>query len=127
MGDILIDNKDIYYFQSMFLKGMGIATKIVVFLFIVGFFQEKPQEYLKLAFFVKILLGFFLIYRFNKFRQNKIQFTELDRKACYSAGVFILVVSFVDILNNYVEKIREVVLPYTLPMVDFVKNFNRNI
>ena len=124
MSDILIDNKDIYYFQSVFLKGMGLATKIVVFLFIVGFFQEKPQEYLKLVFFVKILLGLFLIYRFNKFRKNKIQFTELDRKACYSAGVFILVVSFVDILNSYLEKIREVVLPYTLPMVAFFKNFN---
>lgn len=121
MKDFLVDNKTLYNFEYYFLSIFSKITIVVVVLFLVGIFQEKPLLYLKFNFFVKILLALFLIYRFNSYRNNKIVFTELDRKVCYSAGKFILVFSFIDYFNHYTYKIREVILPYSEPIIHNIK------
>jgi len=118
MKDILIDNKDIYNFEYYFLKIFGFLTKFIVFLFIFGFIQDKPFLYLEVNFFVKVCLALFLIYRFNKYRKNKIEFTDLDRKVCYSAGIYILIISFTDYIQNYVSKIQNFIQPYTKPIIN---------
>ena len=117
MGDILIDNKSIYEFEMKFLHIFGWITKLTLFLFLIGFFQNKPTLFVGFNFFVKVILGFFLVYRFNSYRKHKIEFTELDRKVCYSAGIYIVLISFVDYINAYTEKIQKIISPYTLPIV----------
>ena len=121
MGDILIDNKSIYEFEMNFLHIFGWITKLTFFLFLIGFFQNKPTLFLGFNFFVKVMLGFFLVYRFNSYRKHKIEFTELDRKVCYSAGIYIVLISFVDYINAYTEKIQKQISPYTLPILEKVK------
>ena len=114
---------------------MSLITKVVIFLFIIGFFQDKPIAYVEFNSILKIVLGVFLIYRFNKYRKEKIKFTELDRKVCYSVGLYIIVISFIDILNKYVDQFREIIKPYTMPIVNYVKyiinimvnNYNFNV
>lgn len=121
MPDILINNKRIYNFEYNFLIFISLLTKVVIFLFIVGFFQDKPKAYVEFNSIIKIVLGLFLIYRFNKYRKEKITFTELDREVCYSVGIYIIVISFIDVLNEYVDQFREIIKPYTMPIVDYVK------
>jgi hypothetical protein len=120
MKDILIDNKYIYNLELKFIKIFSIITQIIVFLFIIGFFQEKPKEFLVINSIVKILISFFLIYRFNRYRKN-IKFTELDRKVIYSSALYIIIISFADILNKYIEIIRTYIYKFTKPIIIKIK------
>jgi hypothetical protein len=54
-------------------------------------------------YYVKIYVCLFLIWRFNPLRSN-IQFTELDRKIAFSAGVFILTTTA---LNQYLDDVKK--------------------
>ena len=122
MNDILIDNKDFYNFELKFLRFISFITKVSLVLFIIGFFQTKNNYIISFNFIVKIILALFLIYRFNKYRKHKIEFTELDRKVCYSSGVYIILISFFDLITNYIDTIRNTyILPITQPIVEKVK------
>ena len=125
MPDILVDNKTIYNLEIAFIKIFSFITKISIFLFMVGFFQEKPISILKINYLIKIAIAFFLIYRFNPYRTGKIMFTDLDRKVAYSAGVYILTLSFIDILNQYVNMFRSQITSYTLPIIAHAKSYFR--
>ena len=123
MGDLLIDNRNFYQFEIHFLHYFGWLTKITFFLFFIGFFQKKPMLFLEFNFCIKVLLALFLIYRFNSYRKQKIEFTELDRKVCYSAGIYIFMISFIDYLDEYTEKIKKKVQIYTVPIIKKIKNY----
>ena len=122
MPDLLVDNKTIYRLEYNFITYFSYITKITVILFMVGFFKTKPTSFLEINFAIKILISLFLMYRFNHYRTDKAKFTELDRKVAYSAGVYIFTISFLDILNPYVEKIRSIIIKYTLPIIDPIKH-----
>ena len=121
MSDILVDNKFFYNISFYFIHYFGILTKIITVLFIIGYFTNKPSIFLSINFVVKVCISLFLIYRFNKYRKNKLTFTELDRKVCYSAGIYILFVSFLDVIQNYTDIIRSLIQPYTLPVIEKIK------
>jgi hypothetical protein len=121
MPDLLVDNKTIYNLEYGFITYFGYITKITVLLFMIGFFQTKPTSFLKINFVIKIIISLFLIYRFNSYRSDKVKFTELDRKVAYSAGMYIFTISFIDVLDPYVEKIRSEITKYTLPFIENVK------
>jgi hypothetical protein len=123
MHDILVDNKTIYNFEIAFIKFFSFITKLSILLFMVGFFQEKPLSIIKINYVIKIAIAIFLIYRFNPYRRHKIVFTALDHKVTYSAGVYIFTLSFIDILNQYVEMFRAQITTYTLPIVTQVKQY----
>ena len=127
MSDILIDNKKFYDFELKFLTFFSFITKLTVILFIIGFFQSKPTLIIQFNFVIKIILALFLMYRFNKYRKDKITFTELDRKVCYSAGLYIILISFFDLIYHYTEYIRNnIVLPYTIPIIHKFKMTLKN-
>lgn len=60
----------------------------LLFLAAIGISHYAPQYLNAMDYYVKIYVCLFLIIRFNPF--SKIQFTELDRKVAFSAGLFIL-------------------------------------
>jgi hypothetical protein len=123
MSDILIDNKDFYNFELNFLIYLSFITKVTVILFIIGIFQNKPTFLLNFNFVVKLILAVFLIYRFNSYRKDKLRFTELDRKVCYSSGIYILVISFINLFDYYIDTIRSnFILPITQPIIEWSKN-----
>lgn len=122
MKDALIDNKFIYNTELMIVKIFSYTSKIVLVLFLIGFFQEKPALIIELNYILKILIAVFLIYRFNSYRKHAVVFTELDRKVTYSAGMYILVISFVDIITYYMHEIRSKITPHTLPVINYLKN-----
>jgi O-antigen/teichoic acid export membrane protein len=127
MNDILIDNKEFYNFEVKFLDFISIITKVSFVLFIIGFFQSKNDYIIQFNVIVKVILALFLVYRFNNYRKNKIEFTELDRKVCYSSGIYIILVSFFDLINNYIDTIRNnYILPITQPLIEWVKKILKN-
>lgn len=127
MSDILIDNKKIYNLELNVLFFINFITKFAFVLFLIGIFQNKPLILVRFNFVVKIILALFLIYRFNKYRKTKIHFTELDRKVCYSLGIYIIIISFFDIINYYIETIRNIfILPYTKQFTQYITSFSHS-
>jgi hypothetical protein len=121
MPDILIDNKYIYNFQIYFLYFFSIITKTTVVLFFIGFFQERPSIIIKINSIVKFILGLYLMYRFNSYRKYMVEFTELDRKICYSSGLYIVLLSIGEYILQLSYSIRSRIIIYTNPVVDYVK------
>lgn len=121
MPDVLIDNKHIYKFEINFLYYFSIVTKLTAVLFLIGFFQERPSIIIKINSIVKFILGLFLIYRFNRYRKYKVEFTELDRKICYSTGLYIVLLSLGEYVLQMSYAIRSRTIIYTNPIVDYVK------
>ena len=115
MKDFLVDNKILYNIQYKFLTYFSYLIKFALVLYIVGAFSTKSKMLLKINFFVKLFLGFFLVYRFSSRRKYKIKFTELDRKIAYSAGLYIVVISFSDFLASITEKVRTEVIKLLQP------------
>jgi len=125
MSDIVVDNKKFYNFELKFLTYFSYVTKFTVLLFLIGIFQNKPFILIQFNFVIKVILAIFLIYRFNSYRKHKIEFTELDRKVCYSAGIYIILISFLDIINFYTEYIRNnFILPFTNQFTQNIPNFS---
>ena len=121
MSDILIENKFIYNLELNFITFFSWISKIIFFLYIVGFFKNKGSQFVETTFFFKVMIALFLIYRFNDYRKKQIHFKELDRKTVYSAGIYILLLSFVDIFDTYTQKIRSIIDPYTMPIIHNIK------
>jgi hypothetical protein len=121
MPDVLIDNKHVYDFQIHFLYFFSIVTKATAVLFLIGFFQERPSIIIKINSIVKFILGLYLIYRFNRYRKFKVEFTELDRKICYSTGLYIVLLSLGEYILQLSYAIRSRTIIYTNPVVDYVK------
>lgn len=107
MRDVLVDNKLLYNFQYNFLRVFSFILKTAFILYITGFLIIKPPFLAQINFVLKIIIAIFLIYRFNSHRTHKIKFTELDRKIGHSAGLYILIVSFSEVLNYYTELLRK--------------------
>ena len=57
------------------------------------------------------------MYKFNDFRSKPIHFTILDQKICYSAGFYIFIFSFADVINSYFIILRK----YLINLYDIIK------
>ena len=69
-----------------------------------GLSETAPKFLQSLDYYVRIYICLFLIWRFNPLRM-KYEFTDLDRKIAFTAGVFILTTTA---LNQYVEQLKTV-------------------
>ena len=67
-----------------------------------GLSETVPKFLQSLDYYVRIYICLFLIWRFNPLRSN-YEFTDLDRKIAFTAGVFILTTTA---LNQYVEQLK---------------------
>lgn len=85
-----------------------VITLLMLFIFVYGLVYNEPILFIQINFLIKVIIGIYLIYKFNDFRNHKsITFTVLDKKICYSAGIYLLIFSFADVINSYFNKIRE--------------------
>ena len=100
-------NKELYKFQDFGFNIFIITTYSLYILFAVGIFKSAPQYLETLDYYVKIYISLFLLWRFNPFRT--INFTELDRKISFSAGVFLFTTSAINqILVKYLNSAKNV-------------------
>ena len=127
-GDILVDDPTLYSLELGFVRYFGWFMRLVFVLFIVGIVQQRPVFLLKMLFVVKCILAAFLIYRFHPYRrgpypydkspgydtktsaklpsQFSVTFTQLDQKVVYSSAIYILLLSFSDVIVYYMDWIR---------------------
>jgi len=73
-----------------------------------GLSEFVPKYLTNLDYYVRIYICLFLIWRFNPFRKY-YEFTDLDRKISFSAGLFILTTTA---LNKYVEYVKHLFVTY---------------
>jgi len=93
----------------MELHWFDYITLFMFILFLYGSFYNSPYIFVQLNFIIKIIIGIYLIYRFNDFKRvNHI--TLLDQKICGSAGFYILIFSFADAITVYLHTIRDFIL-----------------
>jgi hypothetical protein len=77
-------------------------------LIILSFFDisQSAQTYLQsLDYYIRIYVCLFLMWRFNPFRSS-YEFTNLDRKIAFSAGLLILTTTA---LNQYLNEIKNII------------------
>ena len=115
----------LYDIQTFIVDWMGFINVIVFILLLLGLIQSEPKYFVQGIFIFKLLISFFLIYRFNRFRKN-IKFTDLDRRICFSAGINLLLISFADLVQKYILKIKTYLHPYIIQITNLFK-YNLNI
>lgn len=80
--------QNIHKLQEIVFNYVIIITYILYFLIFVGLSSSAPEYLNDLQNYTKIYVSLFLIFRFNPFRE--IEFTKLDAKIAFSAGLFLL-------------------------------------
>ena len=83
-----------HQFQETVFNIFIVGSWTLLILTSTGMFNQHPLIFDKIAFYMKIYICLFLIWRFNPIRQffvkKPITFTSLDRKIAFSAGLIVL-------------------------------------
>jgi hypothetical protein len=104
----MVFNKSLHNVQNNLYNIIIIITWILYLLITFGLSINAPEYLEDLQYFVKIYISLFLIIRFNPLR--KVEFTNLDRKIAFSAGLFLLGTTFINqILQNYFLYLKQFV------------------
>lgn len=100
----------LYRIETIIVDWIGIFTFLIFALLFIGFLQKEPIYFIEFVFLFKVFISIFLIYRFNDFRN--VKFTELDRKVCFLAGINLLIISFADLIQDYLGRIKSFIKNY---------------
>lgn len=99
----------IYRIETLIVDWISFITIIIFTLLFIGLIKKEPFYFVEFVFIFKVFISIFLIYRFNDFRKN-IKFTSLDRKVCFLAGMNLLMISFADLIQEYMGKIKKIII-----------------
>ena len=101
-------SEKLYNVQNFWFNVFIALTYTTYALLTFGIFSTSPEYLRVLDNYVKIYISMFLLWRFNPFRQ--IEFTDLDRKIAFSAGMFLFTTSAVNqILMKYLDNAENIV------------------
>jgi len=95
-------NKELNDVQEKFFTIFVYVSYILIVISALGFSESAPKYLEYLDYYVRIYICLFLIWRFNPLR-SKYEFTDLDRKIAFSAGVFISTTTYLKEYLNYVK------------------------
>lgn len=93
----MLTKKFLHTIQDKFFDLFIIISWILVIVSSFGFSQSAPKFLEDLDYYIRIYICLFLMWRFNPFRTH-YEFTDLDRKIAFSAGLFMLTTTA---LNKY--------------------------
>jgi hypothetical protein len=94
---------NLYTIQNTFFNIFIIISYILFALFVTGYYKDSKKYLDIIDSYVKIYISVFLIYRFNPFRS--VNFSDLDRKVVYSAGLMLFATSAVNqVIVSYLSK-----------------------
>jgi hypothetical protein len=98
-------NDHLYILQNRSFDIVILLSWLLYILIALKISVHAPNYLNDLEFYIKIYISLFLLYRFNPFR--KIQFTDLDRKIAFNAGIFIFTATAIgSILQNYLQEVN---------------------
>jgi hypothetical protein len=93
-----VNKKQLNNIQERFFDIFIFISYLFLFFSLLGISFIPPEIFLEVNNYVRIYICLFLMWRFNPLRSH-YDFTNLDRKIAFSAGVFILSTTA---LNQYV-------------------------
>jgi hypothetical protein len=99
----MISKSNLHEAQSRIFDLIIYLSYALIFISAIGVSQLAPKYLDSLDYYIRIYICLFLMWRFNPLRE-KYEFTDLDRKIAFSAGVFILTTTA---LNQYLEDFKE--------------------
>ena len=98
--------QQIHKWQENIFNIIIYTTYTLIVLSGLGFSETAPKYLETLDYYVRIYICLFLIWRFNPLRVH-YEFTNLDRKIAFSAGLFILTTTALNqYLNDFNSKIQ---------------------
>jgi hypothetical protein len=87
--------------QERLFIGISILSYVLYFIGLFGYSYDIPNFHAYIALYISI----FLIYRFNPITDRK-EFSSLDKRIAFSAGVFLLMSSTIGIfVSNYIQQV----------------------
>ena len=98
----MLNKKQLHNFQEKFFNAFIFISWLLIIISFLGFSEFAPSFLDNLDYYVKIYICLFLMWRFHPFRTH-YEFTDLDRKIAFSAGLFILTTTA---LNQYLLHIE---------------------
>lgn len=94
--------------QNTLFNAVIFITYALYFLIVFGISTRAPEYLEVIQYWVKIYVSLFLILRFNFLR--KVEFTQLDRKIAFTAGLFLLTTTIVEqVIHDYFLKAKKYV------------------
>ena len=93
-----IKNK-LYEFQNRIFDIFIIISWGTIIISALGYSHLEPVFLITIDYYIRIYICLFLIWRFNPLR-SRYNFTDLDRKIAFTAGLFILTTTA---LNQYIK------------------------
>jgi len=105
---MIFTNKIIHNIQDQFFNIFIVLSWILIIISTLGISKNAPKYLDDLDYYVRIYVCLFLIWRFHPFKSH-YEFTDLDRKIAFSAGLFILTTTALNkYLKNIQDKIKEI-------------------
>jgi len=92
-------NEKLFVLQHNLFTIFIIISYVLIVAVYLGLSSSAGSYLHIIDYYMRIYICLFLIWRFNPFQ--KVEFTELDRKIVFSAGVFILTTTA---LNQYITR-----------------------
>ena len=97
-----MNKSDLNSFQERLFDIFIYTSYFLIIISFLGVSETAPKFLNSLDYYVRIYICLFLIWRFNPLR-SRYEFTNLDRKIAFSAGLFILTTSAI---KTYLEIIK---------------------
>jgi hypothetical protein len=96
---------DLHNFQDISFDLILYISYFLLFISYIGISASAPKYLDIIDYYIRIYTCLFLIWRFNPLR-SKYEFTDLDRKIAFSAGLIVLTTTA---LNTHLVKFKDVV------------------
>lgn len=93
----------LHKYQERLYDSIIYVSYLLIIISALGLSESAPKYLTDLDYYIRVYICLFLIWRFNPLRIN-YEFTDLDRKIAFSAGVFILTTTA---LNQYLEDFKD--------------------
>lgn len=90
--------------ERIFDTAIYISYALIILSYL-GLSRYNPEFLDDINNYIRIYICLFLLWRFNPLRQLD-EFTNLDRKIAFSAGIFILTTT---VLNNYLNSFKKTI------------------
>ena len=105
----MLSKTKIHLFQERFFNLFIIISYTLTFVAILGLSTYAPELLKNIDYYVRIYICLYLIFRFNPLRK-RVEFTDLDRKITFSAGLFIFTTTIMNsILKDYIGQIKNLI------------------
>lgn len=101
----MLTKKQLNNYQEYVFNIFIYISYTLIFISAFGLSEVAPKILNELDYYVRIYICLFLIWRFNPLRSH-YEFTNLDRKIAFSAGLFILTTSA---LNKYLNDTKDII------------------